>query len=96
MTEPLINLIKQEHEIKLLKILLKKLIKIKNRKYYSFYIIHAFAEAKEIEKVTKFVEDYGIKNVKTINLANVICAHTGIGTFSFVAFNLDKDKLPKL
>ncbi|WP_338958025.1 MULTISPECIES: DegV family protein [unclassified Spiroplasma] len=61
-----------------------------------FYIIHAFAEAKEIEKITKFVKDYGIKNVKTINLANVICAHTGIGTFSFVAFNLDKDKLPKL
>lgn len=61
-----------------------------------FYIIHAFADPKEIEKVTKRVKDYGIKNVKTINLANVICAHTGIGTFSFVVFNLDKDKLPKL
>ncbi|WP_425381105.1 DegV family protein [Spiroplasma endosymbiont of Polydrusus pterygomalis] len=62
----------------------------------AFYIIHAFAEAKAIEKVNKYVKDYGIKNIKIINLANVICAHTGIGTFSFVAFNLTKDKLPKL
>lgn len=61
-----------------------------------FYIIHAFAKEKEIEKIKKFVQDYGIKNVKVINLANVICAHTGIGTFCFVAFNLDKSKLPKL
>lgn len=61
-----------------------------------FYIIHAFAQPREIEKVKKYVKDYGIKNVKIINLANVICAHTGIGTFSFVVFNLDKSKLPKL
>lgn len=59
-----------------------------------FYIIHAFAEAKEIEKIKKYVKDYGIKNIKVVSLANVICAHTGIGTFSFVVFNLDKNKLP--
>lgn len=71
----------------------------KNKKAESitlFYIIHAFAEVTEIEKIKKYVKDYGIKNIKVINLANVICAHTGIGTFSFVAFNLNKNKLPKL
>lgn len=76
---------------------LKEINKIKKFKNITlFYIVHAFAQPEMITEVKKYVDNCGIKNVKIINLANVICAHTGIGTFSFICFDLEKDKLPQL
>lgn len=76
---------------------LKDILKIKSKENITlFYIIHAFATPKMVKEVEEYVNSYHIKNVKVITLANVITVHTGIGTFAFVVFDLEKDKLPKL
>lgn len=76
---------------------IKDILKIKNKeKITLFYIIHAFAKPEMVKEVETYVHSYHIKNVQTVTLANVISAHTGIGTFAFVVFDLEKNKLPKL
>lgn len=76
---------------------IKDILKIKNKeKITLFYIVHAFAKPEVVKEVEAYVHSYHIKNVQTVTLANVISAHTGIGTFAFVVFDLEKYKLPKL
>lgn len=76
---------------------IKDILKIKNKeKITLFYIVHAFAKPEVVKEVEAYVHSYHIKNVQTVPLANVISAHTGIGTFAFVVFDLEKNKLPKL
>lgn len=76
---------------------IKDIFKIKNKeKITLFYIVHAFAKPEMVKEVETYVHSYHIKNVQTVTLANVISAHTGIGTFAFVVFDLEKNKLPKL
>lgn len=76
---------------------IKDILKIKNKeKITLFYIVHAFAKPEVVKEVEAYVHSYHIKNVQTVPLANVISVHTGIGTFAFVVFDLEKNKLPKL
>ncbi|WP_308150195.1 DegV family protein [Spiroplasma sp. AdecLV25b] len=76
---------------------IKDILKIKNKeKIALFYIIHAFAKPEMVKEVEEYVHSYHIENVQTITLANVISAHTGIGTFAFVVFDLEKNNLPTL
>ncbi|WP_342276603.1 DegV family protein [Spiroplasma endosymbiont of Nebria brevicollis] len=76
---------------------IKDILKIKSKeKITLFYIVHAFSKPEMIKEVEEYVHSYHIKNVKTVTLSRVISAHTGIGTFAFVVFDLEKNKLPKL
>lgn len=63
----------------------------KHNNTIKLYIIHGSAKEEEIAEVIKYAKDHGFENPEIAKLPNVITAHTGIGAFSLLAFNLSPE-----
>lgn len=59
------------------------------------YVLNALAEEESINEVLNYVKSFNFKKIKVVKLPNVITCHTGLGAFSFLAFNLNEEQLPK-